>query len=79
MLRTLCDLADRHEVEIKLKVLPFGHKPYALSRPQLKTWYERHGFQGTGWRLLRKAAVRKAQADGTLLATEAGSGQVALD
>jgi hypothetical protein len=79
MLRTLCDLADRHEVEIKLKVLPFGRKPYSLSRAHLKAWYQRHGFQGSGWKLLRKAVRRKKSAEGPSLATEAASGEVALD
>jgi GNAT superfamily N-acetyltransferase len=53
MLRALCDLADRHAVEIKLKVLPIGRKPYPLSRQQLLRWYQRHGFSGQRWKLLR--------------------------
>jgi hypothetical protein len=57
MLRTLCELADRHGVELRLKTLPIGRKPYPLSRAQLKAWYERHGFQGAGWKLVRKPAV----------------------
>jgi hypothetical protein len=79
MLRTLCDLADRHEVEIKLKVLPFGRKPYALSRGQLKAWYERHGFQGSGWKLLRKTATHKTAGDGPSLREDAAPGHVALE
>jgi len=53
MLRTLCDLADRHDVEMELKVTPIGRKPYPLSREQLKTWYESYGFGGERWKLRR--------------------------
>lgn len=53
MLRALCRLADRHGVEIKLKVLPIGRKPYPMSRQQLLAWYQRHGFEGSGWKLSR--------------------------
>jgi GNAT superfamily N-acetyltransferase len=54
MLSALCDLADRHGVELKLKALPFGRKPYPLSREQLVAWYQRHGFEGTHRKLSRK-------------------------
>ena len=54
MLRALCDLADRHGVEIQLKVTPFGRKPYPLSRDELHTWYLRHGFEGTRRKMVRK-------------------------
>jgi hypothetical protein len=53
MLRALCDLADRHGVELKLRPLPFGRKPYAMNRDQLLAWYERHGFQGNRRKMIR--------------------------
>ena len=53
MLIQLCNLADRHGVPILLKALPFGKKPYPMSREQLADWYRRHGFDGTHKRLLR--------------------------
>jgi hypothetical protein len=54
MLRTLCELADRHQVELILKALPFGQKPYPRSREQLVAWYERYGFEGTHKKMSRK-------------------------
>jgi GNAT superfamily N-acetyltransferase len=54
MLRWLCDLADRHGVELQLKALPIGRKPYPLSRDQLCQWYQRYGFEGTRRKLIRK-------------------------
>jgi hypothetical protein len=54
ILRALCALADRHGVEIQLRVTPFGRKPYPLSRDQLHTWYLRHGFEGTRRKMVRK-------------------------
>ena len=54
MMRAVCKLADRHGVELKLKVIPIGRKPYPMSREQLKAWYQRHNFQGPRWVLLRK-------------------------
>lgn len=54
MLCAICDLADRHDVEIALKVLPFGRKPYPLTRDQLLAWYQRHGFEGTRRKMTRK-------------------------
>lgn len=56
MMRLLCEIADRHGVEMKLKVIPIGRKPYPLSRGQLKGWYQRFGFEGAGWVLFRKPA-----------------------
>ena len=53
MLRALCELADRHGVELELKPLPFGRKPYPMSRDQLLVWYERHGFRGNRRKMLR--------------------------
>jgi hypothetical protein len=61
MLKILCDLADEHRVEIKLKVLPIGRKPYPMSREDLRAWYRKFGFEGEKWRLLRKP-VRNAAA-----------------
>jgi hypothetical protein len=46
MLKTLCNLADQHGIEIILKPLPFGRKPYPRTREQLMAWYERYGFAG---------------------------------
>jgi hypothetical protein len=53
ILRALCDLADRHQVELSLKPLPIGRKPYPLSRDQLLAWYQRHGFAGTRRKMIR--------------------------
>jgi hypothetical protein len=53
MLRALCDVADRHGVELELKPLPFGRKPYPMSRDQLLSWYERHGFRGNRRKMIR--------------------------
>jgi len=54
MLRALCDLADRHGIEITLKTLPFGRKPYPMSKEQLTQWYQRHGFETAGRKLVRR-------------------------
>jgi hypothetical protein len=54
LLRIVCETADRHEVELALKALPFGKKPYANSQDQLVTWYERHGFKGTHKKMIRQ-------------------------
>ncbi len=53
ILRILCELADRHGIGIIIKPLPFGQKPYPLSREQLMVWYGRHGFEGTRRRMVR--------------------------
>jgi hypothetical protein len=53
ILRTLCDLADRHGVELMLKPLPIGRKPYPMSRDQLQEWYGRYGFLGTRKQMAR--------------------------
>jgi hypothetical protein len=57
MLRTLCDLADEHGVELELKVIPIGAKPYPRSREQLAGWYARYGFEGTHKKMLRTPRV----------------------
>ena len=54
MLRELCRLADRHGMELELRPLPFGRKPHPLNREELRGWYRRHGFEGTGRKMLRK-------------------------
>lgn len=54
MLETLCRLADRHGVEIALRPLPFGRKPFRLGRDQLMTWYARHGFEGNRRKMIRR-------------------------
>ena len=53
MMRTLANLADRHGVEIRLKVVPIGRKPYPFSRDQLFAWYQRHGFSGNLKKMVR--------------------------
>jgi hypothetical protein len=62
MLRALCELADRHGVELKLKVLPIGRKPFPMSREQLKAWYQRFNFAGSGWTMIRKPGSGKLAA-----------------
>jgi hypothetical protein len=57
MLRTLCDLADRHAVTLTIKVVPIGRKPYPLTRDQLVAWYQRHGFEGTRRKMVRPPRV----------------------
>jgi hypothetical protein len=57
MLKAMCDLADQHRVEIALKVLPIGRKPYPMSREQLRAWYRKYGFEGDGWKLLRRPLI----------------------
>jgi hypothetical protein len=59
MLAALCELADRHGVGIKLQALPFGRKPYPLSREQLVAWYQRYGFEGTHRKMFRKPRTSK--------------------
>jgi RimJ/RimL family protein N-acetyltransferase len=59
MLRALCDLADRHGVELTLKALPFGRKPYPRSRDDLVAWYQRHGFLGTHKKMTRKPHLQQ--------------------
>jgi hypothetical protein len=54
MLRQLCDLADRHQVDLELKVIPLGRKPYPMSREQLTNWYQQYGFEGTHKKMTRK-------------------------
>jgi hypothetical protein len=58
ILRNLCALADRHGVELALKVIPIGRKPYPMSRENLKAWYERFGFQGPRWKMVRTPLTR---------------------
>jgi hypothetical protein len=53
MLRILCSLADQHGIQMNLKVIPFGKKPYPLSRDQLVEWYRRYGFEGTRKKMTR--------------------------
>jgi hypothetical protein len=53
ILQLLCDFADRHAVELTLKALPFGRKPFPMSREQLKVWYQRYGFKGARWKMSR--------------------------
>jgi hypothetical protein len=62
MMMRLCELADRHGVQMLLKALPFGKKPYPLAREQLADWYRRHGFVGTHRRMSRPPALPSAAA-----------------
>jgi len=66
MLQTLCDLADRHAVEMILKPLPIGRKPYPMTRDQLRCWYERYGFSGTLKKMLRIPRPVAATSSSTL-------------
>jgi hypothetical protein len=61
MLRSLCELADRHRVHLQLKVIPLGAKPYPMSADQLRAWYHRHGFRGTK-KLIRDPVPRSLAA-----------------
>lgn len=61
ILQTLCDLADRHTVELMLKPLPIGRKPYPMSRDQLQKWYERYGFLGTRKRMIRAPQLTNSE------------------
>ncbi len=60
MLRTVCELADRHGIEMVLRTLPFGRKPYPLSRQQLLLWYKRHGFEEWGRKMIRRPRLASA-------------------
>jgi hypothetical protein len=62
MMRTLCELGDRHHVELRLKVVPIGRKPFPMSRQQLRDWYRGFGFAGSGWTLIRKPVAGKLAA-----------------
>jgi hypothetical protein len=58
MLNHLCNLADRHAVQLQLKVIPLGTRPYPLSAEQLRAWYCRHGFKG-GKTLIREPSQQR--------------------
>ena len=53
ILRILCDLADRHHIELMLRVLPIGRIPGPMTPDQLFAWYQRYGFVGTRQKLIR--------------------------
>lgn len=57
MLKTVCELADRHGVELLLKATPFGRKPHRMTADGLADWYRRHGFIGDRKKLVRKPMV----------------------
>jgi hypothetical protein len=61
IMQALCNLADEHDVGIRLKVLPIGRKPYPLPRLKLKQWYERFGFAGKGWKVRRLPAAKRQE------------------
>jgi hypothetical protein len=54
MLRTLCELADRHHVELGLKAIPIGRQPHPMTRQELVAWYQRYGFEGDRRKMRRK-------------------------
>jgi hypothetical protein len=51
-LNWLCQLADKHKVDIELHVVPIGkianEGVRRLNKQQLKDWYGRHGFVRNG-------------------------------
>ena len=47
MMRTLCDIADRHGVEMKLKVIPIGRKPFPMCAKS-----SRHGINALTLRVI---------------------------
>jgi hypothetical protein len=53
MLKALCELADKHGVELQLKALPIGRKPFPMTRDQLYDWYKRYGFEGKRGNMVR--------------------------
>jgi hypothetical protein len=53
ILRKVCEIADRHGIILKLRALPFGAKPFPLSRDQLFDWYSRYGFEGKRRKMIR--------------------------
>ncbi|MGA3067047.1 MAG: hypothetical protein ABSF29_09390 [Tepidisphaeraceae bacterium] len=53
ILRSVCEMADRHQVDLVLKTLPFGRKPYPLEKHDLKSWYERYGFVADKKKMIR--------------------------
>ena len=57
ILRTLCDVADRHDVELMLKVLPIGRVPHPMTTDQLFEWYQRYGFVGTRRKMIRTPVI----------------------
>ena len=67
MLRALCDLADRHGVEMRLRPLPFGRKPYPFDRDQLIGWYQRYGFHGNRRKMIRPPGSTPATSVGKRL------------
>ncbi len=63
MLSQLCELADRHQVFIKLKVAPLGPAPVPMSAEELGQWYRRHGFRGQR-KMLRAPLPSKSHSQG---------------
>jgi hypothetical protein len=57
ILGILCDVADRHDVELMLKVLPIGRVPHPMTSDQLFEWYQRYGFVGTTRKMIRTPAI----------------------
>lgn len=58
ILRTLCELADRHGVRMRLKAQPIGPQPLPMSVQALREWYHRYGFVGTAKRMWREPSAR---------------------
>jgi hypothetical protein len=57
ILGILCDVADRHDVELMLKVIPIGRVPHPMTSDQLFEWYQRHGFVGTKRKMIRTPVI----------------------
>lgn len=49
LLKASCELADRHQRTMDLIVSGSG----PMTDPILKQWYQRHGFHGGGYNLIR--------------------------
>lgn len=63
MMAALCGLADQFGVQLMLKTIPIGRKPYPMDAAQLGKWYGRFGFQRRGkWmiRSVRSASVARS-------------------
>ncbi len=44
VLKQITDMADKHDVILKLTAKPFGRSPNALNTAKLMAWYKRNGF-----------------------------------
>lgn len=58
-LKWVTDLADKYKVELHLEVVPLKNAgsrggAKSLNKAQLKDWYKRNGFTGSGENMVRK-------------------------